>query len=71
MLEATTLGAAFLAGLAIGTWSGLDDIAGLWKPARVVEPAVSDGARVRLRTRWTDAIERAKRQQPDLSALDF
>ena len=30
--EATTLGAAFLAGLAVGTWSGFDDIAAAWRP---------------------------------------
>ena len=36
--EATTLGAAFLAGLAIGTWSGWDDIAATWRPRSTVEP---------------------------------
>ena len=30
--EATTLGAAFLAGLAVGTWAGWDDIAATWCP---------------------------------------
>ena len=30
--EATTLGAAFLAGLAVGTWSDVDDIAATWRP---------------------------------------
>ena len=38
VVEATTLGAAFLAGLALGIWSGLDDIAATWAPAAVVEP---------------------------------
>ncbi|HEY2428221.1 MAG TPA: FGGY-family carbohydrate kinase, partial [Acidimicrobiales bacterium] len=36
--EATTLGAAFLAGVAVGTWSGFDDVAAAWRPARTVEP---------------------------------
>ena len=36
--EATTLGAAFLAGLAVGTWAGWDDIAATWRPKHVVEP---------------------------------
>ena len=36
--EATTLGAAFLAGLAVGTWGSWDDIAATWRPRAVVEP---------------------------------
>ncbi|HEY5874298.1 MAG TPA: FGGY family carbohydrate kinase [Ilumatobacteraceae bacterium] len=64
--EATTLGAAFLAGLAIGTWSGMDDIAASWCPARSVEPAGTAD-----RERWADAVRRAGGWIPDLSALDF
>jgi glycerol kinase len=64
--EATTLGAAYLAGLAVGTWSGWDDIAGLWKPSRVVDPA-----RTLDRARWADAVGRARAWIPELSALDF
>ena len=37
--EATTLGAGFLAGLAVGTWGGWDDLAATWRPDAVVEPA--------------------------------
>ena len=54
--EATTLGAAFLAGLAVGTWSGWDDIAATWRPRRTVEPgrtarprALGQGGRPRRR----------------------
>ncbi|MCU1485725.1 MAG: glycerol kinase [Actinomycetia bacterium] len=64
--EATTLGAAYLAGLAVGTWAGWDDIAAAWKPSRVVEPA-----RTLDRAKWADAIGRAKAWIPELSALDF
>jgi glycerol kinase len=64
--EATTLGAAFLAGLAIGTWSGEDHVASTWAPAAVVEPG-----RPVDRDRWREACERAKAWLPDLSALDF
>src|SRR5438477_227786 len=35
VLEATTLGAAFLAGLAIGTWKDEDDVAETWQPNKV------------------------------------
>ena len=65
VVEATTLGAAFLAGLGIGVW---DDIAGAersWTPARVHEPAS------RLdRDAWSRAVERALAWYPELSALD-
>ncbi|MGH9136011.1 MAG: FGGY family carbohydrate kinase [Acidimicrobiales bacterium] len=64
--EATTLGAAFLAGLAVGTWGSLDDIAAAWQPARVVEPAGSFD-----RDRWREACRRAGAWIPALSAIDF
>ena len=37
-LEATTLGAAYLAGMAIGTWTDEDEVAETWSPRAVVEP---------------------------------
>ncbi len=64
--EATTLGAAFLAGLAVGTWSSLEECAATWNPARVVIPV-----RHPDRDRWRDARDRARRWVPELSALDF
>jgi glycerol kinase len=64
--EATTLGAAFLAGLATGVWSGLDEWASLWKPGAVVEPR-----RRGDRAKWQDARERARGWVPELSALEF
>ncbi len=66
VLEATTLGAGFLAGLAVGVWDGLDDVAAAWRPRRVVEPG-----RPLDRDRWREAVTRARRWIPDLSALDF
>jgi glycerol kinase len=66
VLEATTLGAAFLAGLSVGTWAGLDDIAATWRPLRTVEP--SGPAH---RERWASAIERASGWHADLSTFDF
>ena len=38
LTEATTLGAAYLAGLATGMWSSLDEIADAWRPRVTVEP---------------------------------
>jgi glycerol kinase len=66
VLEATTLGAAFLAGLAVGVWKDEAELASLWSPARVVEPA-----RRVDRARWKQALERSKNSVPELSALDF
>jgi glycerol kinase len=64
--EATTLGAGYLAGLAVGTWTDLDEVADSWTPATVVDPNGSLD-----RDRWRQAIERSSRWIPDLSALDF
>jgi glycerol kinase len=66
VLEATTLGAAFLAGMAVGVWSGWDDIAAAWKPKAVVEPAAQLD-----RDRWTEARSRAAGWFAELSAIDF
>jgi glycerol kinase len=66
VLEATTLGAAFAAGLALGTWSGLDDIAATWAPTASVDPGEPLD-----RARWADAVDRAAAWFPELSGLDF
>ncbi len=64
--EATALGAGYLAGLAVGTWSSFDQIADLWNPARIVDPAGPAD-----RDRWRLAVERSQAWYPELSALDF
>jgi glycerol kinase len=64
--EATTLGAAYLAGLAVGIWQSFDDIAAAWRPRAVVEPQ-----RRLDRDQWHEATTRARGWIPDLSALDF
>jgi glycerol kinase len=69
--EATTVGAAYLAGMALGTWADEDEIAGAWAPRRVVEPGGSEAGRRRRRTRWLEARQRALRTVPELSSLDF
>lgn len=64
--EATTLGAAYLAGVAVGSWTDLDHTAELWAPSRRVEPSVPSD-----RERWHRAVERSRAWIPELSALDF
>ncbi len=68
--EATTRGAAFLAGLALGRWDDINDVGNLWNPSITALPTTgfdhSDG-----RKRWAEALTRARTWHPDLSALDF
>ena len=66
VLEATTLGAGFLAGLATGVWGSWDDLADTWRPRRRVEPGSATD-----RDRWAEAVERSRRWFEDLSSLDF
>lgn len=65
--EATTLGAAYLAGLATGVWSSEEELAEQWEPARVVEPRPSYADR----DRWKDAVERSRAWIAPLSELHF
>jgi glycerol kinase len=69
--EATTLGAAYLAGMALGIWDGEEDVAAAWKPSEVVEPTNSDVRRATNRERWFAARERALGTIPELSTLEF
>ena len=58
--ETTALGAAYLAGLATGFWSGADAIAGQWVAERRFEPRLAEGARAAKLARWREAVERSK-----------
>jgi glycerol kinase len=71
VLEATTLGAAYLAGMAVGTWADEDDVAAAWSPRAVIEPTRTDAERDAARTRWLAARARAEGAIPELSGIDF
>ena len=58
--ETTALGAAYLAGLAVGFWSGTEEIASLWRVERRFEPTIAPGKREALVADWKRAVERAK-----------
>jgi glycerol kinase len=59
-LETTALGAAYLAGLAVGYWDSVDSIRSQWETDRRFEPAMAE-ARVReLRAGWERALERSR-----------
>ena len=58
--ETTALGAAYLAGLAVGFWRDEAEIAALWSRERVFEPALSrDAARAKLDD-WKRAVARSR-----------
>lgn len=58
--ETTALGAAYLAGLAVGYWSSRGEIAQLWAAHRRFEPTMAPSERNRLYDGWRRAVERAK-----------
>ncbi len=58
--ETTALGAAYLAGLAVGYWSGLDDVASNWALHRRFEPSMSDDRRRSMQRGWHRAVERSR-----------
>jgi glycerol kinase len=58
--ETTALGAAYLAGLAVGFWKNGDELASQWRTERRFEPAMPASRAEALRTRWAQALARAK-----------
>jgi glycerol kinase len=58
--ETTALGAAYLAGLAVGFWKSQEEIATLWQVDRQFEPAMGVDRRESLYRGWQRAVERAK-----------
>ena len=69
--EATTLGAAYLAGLAVGVWADEAETAALFAPKRIADPALADGARADARSRFATAVEGCAGWVPELSAISF
>jgi len=57
--ETTALGAAYLAGLAVGFWQDEAELAALWRAERRFEPAMSGERRAALFADWHRAVERA------------
>jgi len=58
--ETTALGAAYLAGLAVGFWRNEAEISKQWKVDRIFEPAMKPDKRAALRAHWNKALGRAK-----------
>jgi glycerol kinase len=60
VLETTALGAAYLAGLAVGYWDSERDIAAQWQEDRRFTPSMEAGEVERLRAGWQKALDRAR-----------
>ncbi|RMH50428.1 MAG: glycerol kinase [Bacteroidetes bacterium] len=60
VFETTALGAAYLAGLAVGYWSGQDEIAAQWQQDRRFTPGMDADAVDALRRGWKRAVERSR-----------
>ena len=58
--ETTALGAAYLAGLGVGMFSSIDEIARNWRCERVFKPAMDKARREALFAGWHDAVRRAR-----------
>jgi len=54
--ETTALGAAYAAGLAVGFWSGLDDLSANWQEDRRWTPSMDEAERARLDRNWKKAV---------------
>ena len=62
--ETTALGAAFLAGLHVGVFASLDEIAALWHCDRRFAPLMANERRSQLYAGWLDAVRRARALHP-------
>jgi glycerol kinase len=58
--EATVLGAAYLAGIAVGYWPDKEAIARQWQMGRVFEPKMDETTRMKVRAMWHKALGRAE-----------
>jgi len=66
-IETTALGAAYLAGLAVGFWKSTRTLAGCRKVERTFEPLMPRARAAELRARWSEALERAKNWERPVS----
>lgn len=60
ILETTALGAAYLAGLAVGYWKNIDELKKQWAVERKFDPEMEQAATERLLHYWKKAVEKAQ-----------
>jgi glycerol kinase len=59
-VETTALGAAYLAGLAVGFWKNVEEVENFWRAERCFEPRMPRDVRERLFGEWQSAVARAQ-----------
>ena len=64
-LETTALGAAFLAGLAVGYWKDIDEIREFYEAGKMFEPEMSDTRRTQLYSGWKQAVAATRMFKPN------
>lgn len=64
VIESTSLGAAYLAGLAVGYWKDASEIKRCWKIDKIFTPRMPQAASSALYKGWRDAVRRALSQYP-------
>lgn len=68
VLETTALGAASLAGLAVGYWKDVKDLNAHWSADATFKPSMKAAVRNRLMSRWQKALERSRQWEESDSA---
>lgn len=63
IIETTALGAAFLAGLAVGFWKSQEELQQLWQSDRKFSPQMEEEKRQKLVHFWNKAVQRTKHWQ--------
>jgi glycerol kinase len=58
--ELTALGAAFLAGLAVGVWKNKEELQSIWKLDRKFSPQMEEASRKKFLSTWKKAVVKAK-----------
>ena len=65
IIETTALGAAYLAGLAVGFWSSKEELASRWRLDRHFKPEMEEEKSAKLYKGWLKAVERSKDWEED------
>ncbi|WP_404305263.1 glycerol kinase GlpK [Neorhodopirellula lusitana] len=60
VIETTAMGAAFLAGLAVGFWQDMNEVEQIWQSERVFEPVMAASDVKQRRDRWQQAVQRSQ-----------
>ena len=59
VMETTSMGAAFAAGLAVGVWDSLDEIRQLWNVAETFKPSMTESEREKNWKGWNKAVSKS------------